>query len=131
MYSSLAMASVLAYTPYTSVAEKLEALVILGEVNSRTKDYFDLFELPRALAFDGQTLAESVERTFARRATCIQVEPLEGLTDRFAGGTLHVNRWGAFLSKSRLDGAQVDFGQVVKSIRSFAQPVLDAVRESQ
>ena len=35
------MASVRAYTPYTTVAEKLEAVVQLGDANTRTKDYYD------------------------------------------------------------------------------------------
>jgi predicted nucleotidyltransferase component of viral defense system len=43
------MASVRAYTPYTTVAEKLEAMVVLGEASSRTKDYYDLVALPQAL----------------------------------------------------------------------------------
>lgn len=42
----LPMASVRAYTPYTAVAEKLEAMVILGNANSRLKDYYDLATLP-------------------------------------------------------------------------------------
>ncbi|MBI3607849.1 MAG: DUF933 domain-containing protein [Nitrospirae bacterium] len=46
------MASVRAYTPYTTVAEKLEAMVVLGDANSRTKDYYDLFQLPRSVAFE-------------------------------------------------------------------------------
>jgi hypothetical protein len=36
------MARVRAYTPYTTVAEKLEAMVVLGNANSRLKDYYDL-----------------------------------------------------------------------------------------
>jgi len=66
------MASLRAYTPYTTVAEKLEAMVVLGDANSRTKDYYDLLQLPRGLAFDGPTLVESIRRTFARRATTSQ-----------------------------------------------------------
>ena len=96
------MASVRAYTPYTTVAEKLEAMVVLGEANSRTKDYYDLVALPRALAFDGPTLVESIRRTFARRATRIPTEPLEGLADAFASQPLHANRWRGFLDKNRL-----------------------------
>ena len=96
------MASVRAYTPYTTVAEKLEAMVVLGEANSRTKDYWDLVALPQALAFDGPTLVESIRRTFARRATRIPTEPLEGLADAFASQPLHANRWRGFLDKNRL-----------------------------
>jgi hypothetical protein len=123
------MASVRAYTPYTTVAEKLEAMVVLGNANSRTKDYYDLLQLPRALAFDGPTLVESIRRTFARRATRIPAEPLEGLTDAFARDPLHANRWRGFLEKNRLTGVETDLIGVVASIRRFAQPIVDAARE--
>ncbi len=123
------MASVRAYTPYTTIAEKLEAMVVLGDANGRTKDYYDLIELPRALAFDGPTLVESIRRTFARRATHIPAEPLEGLADEFARTPLHANRWRGFVQKNRLTVAEDDLLGVVAGIRRFAQPILDAVRD--
>lgn len=125
----LPMASVRAYTPYTAVAEKLEAMVVLGAANSRAKDYYDLRELPRALAFDGPTLVESIRRTFARRATPLPAGPLEGLSDAFASDTLNATRWRAFVSKNGLRVTEVDFLGVVGSIRRFSQPVLDAARD--
>ena len=123
------MASVRAYTPYTTVAEKLEAMVVLGDANSRTKDYYDLLQLPQALAFEGPTLVESIRRTFARRATHIPAEPLEGLANAFASDPLHASRWRAFLAKNRLTVLEADLIGVVAHIRRFAQPILDAARE--
>jgi len=123
------MASVRAYTPYTTVAEKLEAMVVLGEANSRTKDYYDLFYLPRALAFSGTTLVEAIRRTFARRATVIPVLPPEGMTDDFARETLHSKRWQAFLAKGQIQVAAPEFVSVVAAIRQFAEPALDAARD--
>ncbi len=125
----LPVASVRAYTPYTTVAEKLEAMVVLGDASTRTRDYYDLHELPRALAFDGPTLVESIRRTFARRATPVPAEPLEGLRDEFASDPLQATRWRAFLAKSQLQTVEVDLPTVVASIRRFAQPVLDAARD--
>jgi hypothetical protein len=123
------MASVRAYTVYTTLAEKLEAVVVLGDANSRTKDYYDLSELPRALALDGSILAESIRRTFARRATVVPATPLEGLSDDFARAPLHASRWRAFLDKGGLRVGEIDFVAVVEAIRAFAEPVLDAVRD--
>jgi len=123
------MASVRAYTPYTTVAEKLEAIVELGEANSRLKDYYDLALLPRALAFDGPTLVESIRRTFARRATAVPPEPLEGLSDAFAQSALNTGRWRAFLEKGGLKAASPDLCETVAGIRRFAQPALNAARE--
>ncbi|HOG27881.1 MAG TPA: nucleotidyl transferase AbiEii/AbiGii toxin family protein [Vicinamibacterales bacterium] len=125
---AMPMASVRAYTPYSTLAEKLEAVVVLGNANSRTKDYYDLFQLPRALSLEGDLLAESIRRTFARRATPVPPTPLEGLSDAFARDPLHAGRWRAFLDKGHLDVAEEDFVRVVAAIRNFASPVLDAVR---
>ena len=33
----------LAYTPYTAIAEKFQAMVMLGIGNSRMKDFFDIW----------------------------------------------------------------------------------------
>lgn len=123
------MASVRAYTPYSTLAEKLEAVAVLGLANSRTKDYYDLLELPRALSLEGPVLAESVRRTFARRATLIPATPLEGLSDAFARDPFHGARWRAFLEKGGLPAAEDDFVRVLAAIRDFATPVLGAVRD--
>ena len=125
---AMPMARVRAYTPYSTLAEKLEAVAVLGNANSRTKDYYDLVQLPRALSLEGDLLAESIRRTFARRATPVPPTPLEGLSDAFARDPLHAGRWRAFLDKGHLDVAEEDFVRVVAAIRDFASPVLDAVR---
>lgn len=49
------------------IAEKLEARVVLGDRNSRIKDFFDLGHLAASFEFDRAILAEAVRRTFARR----------------------------------------------------------------
>jgi predicted nucleotidyltransferase component of viral defense system len=123
------LASVRAYTPYTSVAEKLEAVVVFGNANSRTKDYYDLYRIPAALNFQGPLLVESVRRTFARRTTTIPRERPDGLSDSFALDPLHSRRWQAFLAKGQLRATEMDFLKVVERIREFAEPVLNAARD--
>jgi predicted nucleotidyltransferase component of viral defense system len=53
-------ATLRAYPPETVVAEKLHALVALGMVNSRMKDFYDLWAMAGSLAFDGAILAREV-----------------------------------------------------------------------
>jgi hypothetical protein len=74
---------VLAYPREAVVAEKPEALVVLGDRNSRIKDFFDLHYLASRFAFDRTTLGEAVRRTFARRATPIPAHPPIGLTPEY------------------------------------------------
>ena len=49
-----------AYPPETVVAEKFQAMVVLGIANTRTKDFFDLFHLAETHEFNGAILAEAI-----------------------------------------------------------------------
>ena len=53
----------------STIAEKFEAMVKLGELNSRMKDFFDIWLLSRTFGFAGENLAEAIKRTFDRRGT--------------------------------------------------------------
>lgn len=57
------------YPRYAVVAEKLEALTSLGMLNSRMKDFFDLWVLAKHADFDGGVLSRAVAATFERRRT--------------------------------------------------------------
>lgn len=65
----------LAYPREAVVAEKLEAMVVLGDRNSRIKDFFDLHHLATRFEFDRATLTEAVRRTFERRQTPLPERP--------------------------------------------------------
>jgi predicted nucleotidyltransferase component of viral defense system len=58
-----------AYTVETVVAEKFEALVMLGIANSRLKDFYDLWLTAQTFEFRQSALVEAVQRTFDRRGT--------------------------------------------------------------
>lgn len=59
------------YPKEAVVAEKLEAMVALGMVNSRMKDFFDVWFLARNFEFNGETLTQAFAATFERRRTDI------------------------------------------------------------
>jgi hypothetical protein len=71
---------VLAYPREVVVAEKFEAMVVLGNRNSRIKDFFDLQYLAGHFEFDRATLTEAIRRTFARRRTPIPIDEPVALT---------------------------------------------------
>ncbi len=117
-----------AYSRETVVAEKFEAMVKLGQLNSRMKDFFDVWLLSRRFDFDGARLAIAIERTFRNRKTSIPAEAL-ALTRAFADDPTKQAQWAAFLRRSRLDWAPSDLHLVVEAIRGFLQPVVAALGE--
>lgn len=113
------------YPRYTVVAEKLEALTSLGMLNSRMKDYFDLWILANHSDFDGQILSRAVAATFERRRTVVPTGVPIGLSDEFINDVQKGKQWQGFLRKNALD--PMSLATVVIDLRDFLMPVLAAI----
>jgi len=120
----------MAYNRETAIAEKLEAMVSLGELNSRMKDFFDVWLLARSFDFDGAVLARAVAGTFERRHTPAETTPV-CLSSTFANGLAKAAQWTAFVRNARLTVVPGGFAEVVAAVAGFAGPVLEAVAARQ
>ena len=114
-----------AYPKETVVAEKLEAIVQLGELNSRMKDFYDLFHMSRTFTFEGRVLAQAIANTFSSRGPPIPSLPPVGLRDEFA--TKNEGQWGAFLNRIGDNQASLlSLTGVISHLRSFLLPPMQA-----
>lgn len=119
---------VLAYAPESVIAEKLEAIVVLGDRSSRIKDFFDIRHLAGRFEFDGATLADSVRRTFARRGTPIpEGEPI-GLTAAYWDNPSRPPQIRAFARRAGLQVGPNVGDEVLGVLRPFLLPILDDLR---
>ncbi|MBI1348768.1 nucleotidyl transferase AbiEii/AbiGii toxin family protein [bacterium] len=119
-----------AYPKETVVAEKFEAMVKLGQLNSRLKDFFDLWLLSRQFEFDGRLLSEAIARTFENRRTAMSAVPI-ALTAAFANDPIKQTQWKGFVRKSRLAIAPADFPVVVEALGQFLGPLAAALATGQ
>ncbi len=111
-----------AYPVYTVIAEKLEAIIQLGMVNTRLKDYFDLQVLLEREALDELVLAAALRRTFSARSTPLPQQVPLGLSSEFGEDPGKQDQWRAFLRRNEL--AEVPLPQVVTLIREALMPLL-------
>jgi predicted nucleotidyltransferase component of viral defense system len=116
-----------AYPKETVVAEKLEALTLLGMLNSRIKDYYDVALLARMYSFEGALLVEAIRSTFLHRGTTAEASPV-GLTEAFSSDPARAIQWRAFVRRSRL-GSEWELEGIVEQVRLFASAPLAAVAE--
>jgi Nucleotidyl transferase AbiEii toxin, Type IV TA system len=120
----------LGYPRETTIAEKFEAMIKLGELNSRMKDFFDIWLLSRQFDFDGVVLGEAIRQTFANRETAITVNPV-AWTTTFASNAAKQTQWAGFMRKSRLMNAPTTLLEVVEHVRDFLQPLAQALETEQ
>jgi len=111
-----------AYPVYTVIAEKLEAMVHLGEANTRMKDFFDLWFLSQNFSFEGSILRDAIIRTFERRRTTLPESPPPALSVAFADQKTAA--WRAFLSRNGLGTLSME--ATLNAIGGFVMPVMDA-----
>ncbi len=114
-----------AYSRETVVAEKLEAIVKLGMLNTRFKDYFDLHYLAQKFPFDGALLVKSIAGTFARRGTAIPAGLPAGLTPMFGTDLAKIRGWDAFWRKAGPKAAVPTLEAVIQLLVEFLEPPLD------
>jgi len=61
----------LCYSRESAIAEKFEAMIKLGSLNSRIKDFYDIWLLSRQFEFDPATLTEAIRLTLNQRGTAL------------------------------------------------------------
>ena len=118
-----------AYSRYSVVAEKFQAMVMLGIANTRMKDFFDIWTLARSFDFDGRVLCQAMKVTFERRKTEVpSIAPL-ALTPEFYEDRTKQSQWGAFLKRSQLAAQSTTLDEVATVLRAFLLPPASAVAE--
>ena len=95
------------YPVYSVISEKYQAMVMLGQANSRMKDFFDLAVIARRTELDGATLATAIAATFARRQTALPTERPMALTKQFSEDAAKLRQWQALLNKNRIGAASL------------------------
>ena len=118
------------YTMESTIAEKFQAMVKLGVLNSRMKDFYDIWFLSRTFDFKGEILAEAIEKTFKKRNTPVNLDAV--LFDPSFGRNRGKNvQWQGFISKTRLIGAPESFKEIIAAVNLFLEPLAAAIIKRQ
>lgn len=115
-----------AYPLESVVAEKFEAVVSLGSVNSRYKDFYDLYTLSEQFDFQGRDLQKAFVQTFDNRKT--PLNEIVAFEDGFADDSFRKNRWKGFVKSKRVV-VDLTLEEAVARIKKFLIPVVAAIRQ--
>jgi len=113
------------YSLESVIAEKFEAMVYLGDFNSRMKDFYDIYSISQKFDFSGRVLQQAINATFERRGIRLD-QTLFIFTTAFINSTEKDRQWKAL--KKRIDyQSDVDFETVMKNIMLFLEPVCNNI----
>lgn len=112
-----------AYSIYSVIAEKFEAIVSLGEINSRYKDFYDIYILASKYNLNGSELLEAVKETFQNRKTLfndIVAFEKEFQNDR------RKKQWESFL-KTKKAILKIGIEEVISVVTALLMPIVESI----
>jgi len=107
------------YTPESVISEKFEAMVKLGDLNSRMKDFYDIWSMMRQFDFEGGDLVKAVEKTFEHRKATLPASVPFFSPYIYEENSVNNTRWKAFLSTTQIKNAPIELGIVAQAIENF------------
>lgn len=113
-----------AYSIYSVISEKFEAIVSLGDANSRYKDFYDIYILGDRYELDGNLLKEAVRETFEHRKTGFG--DIFAFDNGFITSEIHQSRWKAFLKKKKAF-VNAELEEVILMIKTLLVPIVDSI----
>lgn len=115
-------ATLLTYPREVVVAEKFQAMTVLGMGNSRMKDFFDIAYLAGSFEFAAERLVQALRATFDRRRTTIPQEAPLPLTAAYFDSADRKRDWTAFRRRVGLQGDDETLEAACRRIESFLMP---------
>lgn len=119
------------YPRETVVAEKFQAMVMLGMANSRMKDFFDLWTLAKQYEFKGESLAKAIQATFERRQTELPSTVPLAFTAEFTEDDGKAKQWSAFLLRGNLQAENRTLLEVAELLSNFLMPPASAISQDE
>ncbi|MDB5581512.1 MAG: hypothetical protein JWR80_6688 [Bradyrhizobium sp.] len=124
LLADMPVARVLMYPPETVIAEKFEAMISMGLINSRVKDFYDLWIATGTFAFELSSVVEAVNGTLRQRETAIPNEMPVGLGAAFAASVAERGLWTGFLRRTPPVLTPPAFDAVQVELRRFFDPII-------
>ncbi len=102
-------------------AEKIVTAITRGTVNTRWRDFADIYMLARHHPIDGSELTRAIHRVAEHRR--VRLRPLAQALDDY--GEIGQQRWTAWRRRQRLEDRLPErFGDVVATVIDFADPAI-------
>ena len=105
-----------AYTIETVIAEKLQAIIILAQLNSRMKDFYDIYSLLKSEIINFEVVKEAITQTFNNRNTPVNFDSIV-FKEEFYTDANRLKMWNSFLTKIKAE--EIPFEIVVKRIEKL------------
>jgi predicted nucleotidyltransferase component of viral defense system len=115
---------VLTYSLESTIAEKIDAIIVMMELTGRMKDFYDIYYLATTYDFDGRKLQEAIYDTLTNRGTPYERDSILAINDLIENQEIQ-QRWSVFCKK--ILKFEIELQPVIQLITDILQPPFEAI----
>ena len=109
---------IMTYNIETITAEKFQTVISRGILNSRMKDYYDLYYLTTYKQYSKDILRQAIKNTFEKRNT--NIENVQKVISEIATSDFTENLWNEYRKKFKY-AKNIEYEQIMKKIKLLAE----------
>lgn len=111
---------IMSYTCETLLAEKFQTIVTRGLLNTRLKDFYDVYILinKKMDELNKNNLIKAIKNTFQRRETIIDIEQFKEVIRDLSDDNNMNNLWNNYVSKNSY-AKDIEFNDTIKAINEI------------
>lgn len=109
---------IMTYNIETIIAEKFQTVISRGILNSRMKDYYDLYYLTTYKQYSKDILRQAIKNTFEKRNT--NIENVQKVISEIATSDFTENLWNEYRKKFKY-AKNIEYEQIMEKIKLLAE----------
>src|SRR5690606_33160895 len=110
------------YSKESIIAEKFEAMLELGLLNTRMKDFYDIYVLSKTFEFDYKTLKTAIFETLKNRKT--EIKEILVFTKDFYEDQIKNKTFNKYLNNKQIN-FELNLKDTIDEIKRFVLPLLE------
>ena len=107
-----------AYNIETVLAEKIETILRRGILNTRTRDYYDIYILSTTQNYDAVLLKEAITATAVHRGTTGQIADIQFILNQIANSDDLKRMWEKYRQEFNY-ASELPYSQVIKALNDI------------
>ena len=123
--SDFEMPEIYTYSLESTIAEKVDAILLRMETTSRMKDFYDIYYLSGIFDFDGKILQKAILETMDHRGRTLETDTFDRIRN-FPENQFLQTQWKAFTPAKEMD---LSLEAAVNRLDRFIFPVLESVQK--
>lgn len=114
--------NIAAYSIETVISEKFEAMLKLSYLNSRLKDFYDIYNIINSYDIIGENIQTAINETLQNRGTLLEKNPVIFRED-FYTDKEKLTQWKYFIKKINIEN--IDFEEVINNLKIFLGYIIE------